>query len=148
MKRGPTLDRRMLRLALRGGSRLSDAAAASGVDDHPVDAAIEEVPAVARLRRKLHEARKIVERQISDRRPWVTHQDLETAYRSVREDLYFDIGFTFGAVVGSSEGRLSRSARHLAKEIRTVALLSKLSAVEVVTALQETTRAILALLTM
>jgi hypothetical protein len=134
-----------LRLALRTGSRFPEAVADDGVDEHPIDAAVEEVPAVARIRRKLHKARELVEQQISDRRLWVIQQDLESAYRSIREDLYFDVGYTFGLVTGRSEPRLSRAARHLAREIRTAALLAKLPPTDTLAALQETTRAILRL---
>jgi hypothetical protein len=114
-----------------------------GIDEHPLDAAIEKVPGVVRLRRKLHRARELVARQISDQRIWVTQQDLESAYRSVREDLYFDVGYTFGVVAGRSEPRMSRAARRLAKEFRTLALMAQLRPADVVAALQETTRAIL-----
>jgi hypothetical protein len=114
-----------------------------GVDERPLDAAVEKAPGVVRLRRKLHRARELVARQISNRRIWVAQQDLESAYRSLREDLYFDVGYTFGVVAGRSEARMSRAARRLARELRTVALMAQLRPADVVAALQETTRAIL-----
>jgi hypothetical protein len=116
-----------------------------GVDEQPLDAAIEEAPGVVRLRRKLHRARELVAQQISDRRLWIEQQDLESAYRSVREDLYFDVGDTFGVVAGRSEPRMSRGARHLAKKLRTFVLMAQLRPADIVAALQETTRAILEL---
>ena len=137
------LNRRMLHLALSGGSRFSDAVADSGVDEHPIDAAVEKAPAVVRVRRKLRKARDFLESQIPDRHLWIAHQDLQTAYGSVREDLYFNVGFTFGLVTGRSEPHLSRPARRLAKEVRTAALMAKLPMRDILAALQETTRAIL-----
>jgi len=143
MRRDRKLDGRTLRMALSAGPRFQEAVADDGIDEHPVDAAIKEVPAVVRIRRKLRRARIVVEKQISDRRAWIAQQDLELAYRSVREDLYFDVGYTFGLVAGRSEARLSKSTRDLAREIRTVALMAKLPPADVVSALHETTRAIL-----
>jgi hypothetical protein len=134
--------RRTLALALSGGSRYPEALVDSGIDEHPVDTAVEKVPAVVRLRRRLLKARALVERQISERELWIAHQDLETTYRSVREDLYFDVGYTFGVVAGRSESRLSQPARRLAKEIRIATLMARIPAKEALAALLETTRAI------
>lgn len=133
----------ILRMALSAGPRFQEALADDGIDEHPIDVAIEEVPTVVRIRRKLQKARTLVEKQISDRHAWIAQQDLELAYRSVREDLYFDVGYTFGLVAGRSEARLSKPTRDLAREIRTVALMAKLPLADIVMALQETTRAIL-----
>jgi hypothetical protein len=143
MKRSGIFSRRPFCLALDGGTRFLHALTDSGIDEHPIDAAVEKAPAVARARQKLRKARGLLERQISDRRLWIEHQDLQTAYGSIREDLYFNVGYTFGLVAGRSEPHLSQQARRLAKEVRTAVLMAELPTKDIVAALQETTRAIL-----
>ncbi len=142
MKRPRNLNRLTLSLALTRNSRFTDALADDGVDEHPLDADVEKAPAVARVRRKLRKARALLESQIPDKRLWITHQDLQTAYGSIREDLFFNAGYIIGLVAGGSEPHLSPPARRLAREVRTVALMAKLPTRDILAALQETTRAI------
>lgn len=111
-------------------------------DEHPVDRAVENVRAVAILRRKVRRAHQRLERAGLEPKLRVHQQDCELEYRLLRENLYFDAGYAFGLVAGRSERPLTQGARRLARDVRTAALLAQLTPQEAVAALLESTRAL------
>jgi hypothetical protein len=73
--------------------------------EHPLDVAVAGVPEVERLRKRLRRANVRLGRAVADRETFIEQQDAEMAYRSVREEIFFGVGYQLGLDGGRKRRR-------------------------------------------
>jgi hypothetical protein len=118
-----------------------------GDEEHPIDAVIARIPAIAALDRKLLRQSHVWESQVRDAEAYRDYEDARLRQRCLREEAFFDGGHREGRLVGLVESLSasiagSQRAGKLARQIRTALLTTILPPDRIVAVLLELARAI------
>jgi hypothetical protein len=64
--------------------------------EHPIDAAVGAAPDLVRMRKRLSRASAQLGQEVGHSAAFIAQQDMELEYRSVREEVFFGVGYQLG----------------------------------------------------
>jgi len=116
-------------------------------EEHPVDLAVDHLPRVASLRRKLLRLAERWQGEVEDPRAFVAYEDLRLEYLTLREQNYFNAGYHHGLLAGRAQSRdaspeADPALRVFAQQVRVAVTLAKIPQPRIAAALMQLARAI------
>jgi hypothetical protein len=100
------------------------------IGEHPVDAMVDRIPAIAARDRRLMRLAADVQRACNDDAVFLRHEDLRLHQQTEREEIYYSTGFEHGHLAGraaSLDPRSSVAARAFHERLRVLLTTSLLA---------------------
>jgi hypothetical protein len=133
-----------LALVLRDAPRYFEEMYGEASERHPVDRAVERVPAVRKARERVRRQRQVLGQVGISSQVLIPALDAETELRRICEECYFHAGFVLGAVASRAHARLrSPPARQLARRLSMTVLAAEVPWSQAVSIMLESTRAVM-----
>jgi hypothetical protein len=98
-------------------------------DDHPVDAMVDRIPAIAARARHLRQLARMVQARCQDDDLFLRYEDLRLHQQTDREETYFNAGWDHGALASRAEeqvARISPAARVFRDKLQVLLTTSRL----------------------
>ena len=113
-----------------------------GGKEHPADVIIDRLPVIVRFQARLSRLSENLRKSVQNRKPFIEYVDARGLYQSLRENLFYGVGYEHGLLAARQDNLVERMAsdpvaRRLLAEINQVTLATELPRTRVVMLLLE-----------